>query len=317
MAESDGTRSPPVDTDMHERPIELLQELIRFDTTNPPGDERACVEWIGELLDTYGLEYETYANDPDRLNLVSRQSGGDAPALLLYGHVDVVPTEGQDWTHPPFEGVIEDDLVWGRGALDMKGGVAMMTAAYLRAAVDDIDLGGDLLLCILSDEEAGGSDGAAFMIEEHPEAFEGVEYAIGEFGGFSTEIAGERFYPIQMNEKVSCPMQATFTGPAGHGSSAHSGGAMAKMAKAITAVDESRLPVHIVPTVESMIEGMAEELSPPTEDRLRALLDPERTDDALDELAANGEETVADMLDPLLHNIANPTVINTGEKVNV
>lgn len=297
---------------IHERPVDLLSELIRFDTTNPPGDERACVEWIADRLADYGVDSETYAMDPDRPNLLARLEGGDAPALLLYGHVDVVPTTGQDWTHPPFSGVVEDGYVWGRGALDMKGGVTMMLSAFLRAAAEDVDLAGDLLLCIVSDEEGGGDHGAAFLAEEHPEVFEGVEYAIGEFGGFAAEIAGERFYPIQVNEKQVCWLRATFRGEGGHGSRPREKSAMTDMARAVTAVSENRLPVRIIPAVEEMIEAIAAELPPEVGEQFRGLLDPERTDEVLDALGEDGE-----LFDALLHDTANPTVVRGGDKENV
>ena len=168
---------------------ELLQELIRFDTTNPPGDEAACIEFVRAQLEAAGCETTIYAKDPARPNLVSRLSGGDAPPLLLQGHVDVVTTAGQDWTQPPFEARLEDGYVWGRGALDMKGGVAMLVHAFLRARRENVQLPGDLVLVVLSDEEAGGDLGARFLVEEHPELFEGMRYALGEFGGFTLESA--------------------------------------------------------------------------------------------------------------------------------
>lgn len=304
---------PAVDPTIYDRPVALLRELIRFDTTNPPGDERACVEYTAELLGAAGFETELYANDPARPNLVARlPGGGDEPALMLYGHVDVVPTAGQDWTHPPFAGVVEDGCVWGRGALDMKGGVAMMLAAGLRAAAEDLDLAGDLVVMILADEEAGGTDGASFVVEDHPEVFADVEYALGEFGGFNLELAGERFYPIQTNEKGICQLRATFRGPGGHGSTARSGGAVPDMARALVALDETRLPVHVTPTVESMVERMAAELEPPMDERLRAVLDPERTDAVLEDLGDAGER-----LDAVTHNTANPTIVEGGTKDNV
>ena len=297
---------------LHERPADLLAELIRFDTTNPPGDERACVEWIADRLADYGVDSETYAMDPDRPNLVARLPGGDAPSLLLYGHVDVVPTTGQDWSHPPFDGVVEDGFVWGRGALDMKGGVSMMLSAFLRAAAEDVDLAGDLVLMIVADEEGGGDHGAAFMVEEHPEVFEDVEYAMGEFGGFAAEIAGERFYPIQVNEKQVCWLRATFRGEGGHGSRPREKSALSDMARAVSAVAENRLPVVVTPTVEELVESIAGELPPEVGAEVRALLDPERTDEVLDALGDEGE-----LFDAILHDTANPTVVRGGDKENV
>jgi acetylornithine deacetylase/succinyl-diaminopimelate desuccinylase-like protein len=234
---------------VHERPAELLRQLIRFDTTNPPGGERACIEWIATVLRDAGLEPRIVAKDPDRPNLIARLAGaGRAPAFLMQGHVDVVPAQGS-WSHPPFSAEIADGYVWGRGALDMKSGVAMMLAAFLRAAAGAAPPPGDALLCVLSDEEAGGDFGARFLVEEHPELFDGVRFAIGEFGGFTLEFAGRRFYPLMVGEKQLCVVRATLRGPAGHASLPVRGGAMGHLGRLLAALDRRRLPVHVTPVV--------------------------------------------------------------------
>jgi len=167
--------SEPEVRDLHERPAELLQRLLRFDTTNPPGAERGCVEWLAGLLEQAGLETAFVAAVPTRPSLVARLRGrGDAPPLLLEGHVDVVSTAGQRWTHPPFAGEIVDGYVWGRGALDMKGGVAMFVAAALRAAATQLTPAGDVVLALVSDEEGGGDAGAAHLVRERPDLLAGV-----------------------------------------------------------------------------------------------------------------------------------------------
>jgi len=170
--------------DIYQRPVEILQSLIRFDTTNPPGNEAECIACINTLLKHAGFETTILAKATNRTNLITRLKGqGSAPPLLLYGHVDVVTTAGQVWTHPPFEAKLVDGCVWGRGALDMKGAIAMMLSAILRAKAEGFAPAGDIVLAILSDEEAGGDYGARFLVENHPELFKGIRYAIGEFGG--------------------------------------------------------------------------------------------------------------------------------------
>ena len=305
------THDPAVDTERHHDPVALLRDLVRFDTTNPPGNEHACIEWVGDLLDAYGVSYETYASDSDRPTLLARLPGGDAPPLLLYGHVDVVPTEGE-WTHPPFEGVLEDGCVWGRGTLDMKAGVTMFLAAFLRFAAGDEEPPGDLLLCLLPDEEAGSDEGARYMVEEHPDAFDGVEYALGEFGGFPMTVDDQRFYPIQVNEKQVCWLEATFHGDGGHGAFPSRDDATARMARFVTALDETRLPVHIPHGTREMVERMADELAPPTRFFLQSLLYPPLTDHALDTLGEDGE-----LFDALTHNVVNETIVRGGTKENV
>ncbi|MCA9993797.1 MAG: M20/M25/M40 family metallo-hydrolase, partial [Anaerolineales bacterium] len=198
------------DSPIYERPAALLQQLIRFDTTNPPGNEAACVGYIDGLLRQAGIETTLLALDPNRPNLIARLPGrGEAPPLLLQGHVDVVTTAGQVWQQPPFAANLVDGYIWGRGAVDMKGGVAMMVSAFLRAAAENLDTAGDLILAIVSDEESGGIYGAKFLAQQHPEQFAGVQYAIGEFGGFTMYVGGQRFYPIMVTEKQICSLKAT------------------------------------------------------------------------------------------------------------
>ncbi|HXF64651.1 MAG TPA: M20/M25/M40 family metallo-hydrolase [Caldilineaceae bacterium] len=302
---------------IHERPVDILRTLIRFDTTNPPGNEAECIHYIRDLLESAGFTTTLLAKTPSRPNLVTRLPGrGDAPPLLLQGHVDVVTTENQHWTHDPFGAELVDGEVWGRGALDMKGGVAMMLAALLRARAAGLQPAGDIILCVLADEEAASDYGARFVVEQHPEHFEGVRYAIGEGGGAAQTILGQRFYPIMVAEKQVCWMKATLRGPGGHGSLPLRGGAMARLGQALIALDQNRLPVHLTPVARQMIGAMAEALPSPTAATLAALLDPAQTDAALDAMSAQGIG-MARTLDALLHNTVNATVVRGGHKTNV
>jgi acetylornithine deacetylase/succinyl-diaminopimelate desuccinylase-like protein len=295
-------------------PVEILQKLIRFDTTNPPGDERECIEWIATLIrDAPGAGCATeLVGDPERPSLIARLSGaGDSPPLLLQGHVDVVPAEGE-WTHPPFAAEIHDDFIWGRGALDMKGGVAMMLAGFLRAKAATTPPPGDVIFCALADEEGGSGRGAALLVRENPELFEGVRFAIGEFGAFTMAIGGKRLFPVMVAEKQVFWIRATFRGPAGHGSMPVRGGAMAKLGELLTGLDRKRLPVHVTPPVRMMIEAIAAELPLPQKLLLRAMLEPPATDRILGLL---GERKV--FFDPLLHNTVSATVVRGGNAANV
>jgi acetylornithine deacetylase/succinyl-diaminopimelate desuccinylase-like protein len=298
---------------LHKRPAELLQNLIRFDTTNPPGNEAECIGYIDSLLTEAGFETTLLARDSNRPNLIARLKGqGTAAPFLLYGHVDVVTTANQKWTHPPFEAKIEDGYIWGRGALDMKGGVAMMLAAFLRAKAEGLKTAGDVVLAILSDEEAGGDYGAKYLVDNHAEEFEGIRYAIGEFGGFSMSIGKQKFYPIGVAEKQMCWMKATVRGLDGHGSLPLRGGAMAKLGKFLQQLDRHRQPVHVTHVARQMIEALASALSFPTGFILRLLLKPSLTDHVLKLLGQRGKT-----FEPLLHNTVNPTIVHGGEKVNV
>jgi acetylornithine deacetylase/succinyl-diaminopimelate desuccinylase-like protein len=294
-------------------PVELLQQLIRFDTTNPPGNEAACIDFIRGLLEEAGVETEVYAREPGRPNLVARLPGKeDGRPLLLQGHVDVVTTAGQKWQRPPFSGDLVDGYVWGRGAVDMKGGVAMLISAFLRAAAGEIAPSRDLLLVVLCDEEAGGDFGAKFLVEEHAHLFDGIEYALGEFGGFTLHAGGRRFYPIQVAEKQICWLKATIRGSGGHGAMINRGGTMARLARLLRDLDRKRLPVHVTPVAREMLERMAAAVSQPQRGVLRSLLKPRLTDRVLPLLG-----DAARAIEPMLRHTVSATIVRAGQKINV
>src|SRR4030042_3437366 len=298
---------------IYQRPAEILQNLIRFDTTNPPGNEAECVAYINSLLKDSGFETTILSRTPNRTHLIARLKGqGSAPPFMLYGHVDVVTTAGQAWTHPPFEAKLVDDCVWGRGALDMKGAIAMMLSAFLRAKAEGLSPTGDVVLAILSDEEAGGDYGARFLVEDHPQLFKGIRYALGEFGGARIHLRGKKLYPIMVAEKQICWMRAYVRGPGGHGSFPMRGGAMAKLARLLQQLEQRRLPVHTTPVARQMLEGMASAFSFPASLILRQLLNPVLTDKLLRLLG-----TKARGLEPMLRNTVNATIVRGGEKINV
>jgi acetylornithine deacetylase/succinyl-diaminopimelate desuccinylase-like protein len=298
---------------IYQRPVELLQRLIQFDTTNPPGNEAECISFINGLLTETGIETTILAQTPERPNLVARLHGqGSASPLLLQGHVDVVTTENQEWQYPPFEGRIADGFVWGRGALDMKGGVAMMLAAFLRAKAEGLELPGDVILTLLSDEEAGSDLGAKYLVENHPDVFDGVRYAIGEFGGFTLHVGKKRFYPIMVAEKQICWMKATVRGPGGHGSMPVYGGAMAKLARLLQQLDKRRLPVRVTPITRATFKTMASACGSLTGLVLGQLTNPVLTNSLLKLLGERGN-----VYHPLFHNTVSATGLYGSEKVNV
>jgi acetylornithine deacetylase/succinyl-diaminopimelate desuccinylase-like protein len=296
-----------------EHPVELLQELLRFDTSNPPGHEGPCIDFVEGLLREAGLVTERAEKMPGRPNLIARLPGcGRAPALLFCGHVDVVPVAGQTWSVPPFAGAVSDGYVWGRGALDMKGGVAMMVSAFLRAANGGVAPAGDLVLALVVDEESGGDCGARFLVDERPDLLRGVRYAIGEFGGFPLHILGRTFYMIQVAEKLPVPVDVVIRGPAGHGARLLRGGAMAKLGRILGRLERHRLPVHITPVTRQMIEAMAARLPLLGRVVVRRLLNPALTDRVLDALGDAGRT-----FEPLFRNTVNATIVRGGERLNV
>jgi acetylornithine deacetylase/succinyl-diaminopimelate desuccinylase-like protein len=224
----------------------------------------------------------------------------------------VVSTAGQAWRRNPFAAEEHDGYIWGRGAIDMKGGVAMMLAAILRAKAEGLEPAGDVIFCALADEEAMGRYGAEWLVREHADQFAGVRYALGEFGGFTTHQAGRRFYPIQVAEKQVCTLEATIRGPGGHGSIPLRGGTTARLGQMLERLDRESLPVHVTPVVRQMLGAMASHLPAGRRLLLRQLQRPAFARALLPRMGAQ-----ARMLGAVLRNTATPTIIETSKKFNV
>lgn len=294
-------------------PVVLLQKLIQFDTTNPPGNETECIRYLADLLSTVGIETILLEKKPGRLNLVARLKGnGDAPPFLLYGHADVVTAAHQQWTYPPFEGRIADGQIWGRGALDMKGALAMMLAAVTNIHSSGNITPGDIILAVVSDEEDEGEYGARFLTDEHAELFKNVSQAIGEIGGFTMHLDQKRFYPIMIAEKQKCILRTLIKGPGGHGSIPVRNGAMAKLGYLLDKLNTHPLPTHITPPVKLMLRSIASKMSFPANIMLQQLLNPVFTNQVSNLLGDGSHVFTA-----LLHNTVNPTIVRGGDKINV
>jgi acetylornithine deacetylase/succinyl-diaminopimelate desuccinylase-like protein len=298
---------------IYDRPAELLQHLIRFNTTNPPGNELECIQYIQGLLSEVGIQSTIVSKAENRPNLISRIKGeGKVPPLLLYGHVDVVTTENQKWQHPPFEANIVDGYIWGRGALDMKSGVAMMLASFLKAKAESTPLPGDVIFCAVADEENLGNFGAKYLVQEHAGLFKDVKYAFGEFGGFNINLAGKRAYPIMVAEKQVCWTKLTFRGRGGHGSMPVRDQAMAKLARALDVINRTSLPYHMTPAVRMMLTEIAKTLGGMPGMLIGQLTNPLVADRIVKSLGTSGN-----MFSPLLHNTISPTILQASDKINV
>ncbi len=294
-------------------PVHLLQRLIRFPSVNPPGNEAACVRYIADLLRQAGLHPLLVGKSPDRQNLVVRLTGkGLAPPFLMYGHADVVGIEGQQWRYPPFAGVEAEGFVWGRGALDMKGGLAMMISALLRLTREGFTPAGDIILAVVCDEEDQGAFGAQYLTAEHAGLFRGVRYAISELGGFSICLAGRRLYPIMVSEKQRCSLRVKIAGPGGHSSLAARGGIMAVLARILQRLDRRPLPVHITPPVRIMLEAIASALPFPVRPLPWLLSKPF----CAEFLLARIDERL-DFFKSLFRNTATPTAVRGGSRLNL
>lgn len=297
-------------------PVSLLQDLIRIDTTNPPGDEGACAAYVTDLLGgDEEIDVKVIGVTPERANVVARFKGrGEAPPLLLHAHSDVVPVTGQDWLYPPFEGRLVDGEVWGRGAIDMKGGLAMMLSSLLRMRERGERPAGDVLLAVVADEENGSGVGARHLVRNHAELFDGVRYAIGEEAGADIELDGVRFHPIVVAEKRACWLRATLRGPGGHGSRMMPAKTpMRRLAGLLTALTGARLPRHKGVAADRMLAELSRRLPGPTGEAVRGL----REDDALDRLPTGLPDEQARYLDSVLRHTVNPTVVHTPDKINM
>jgi acetylornithine deacetylase/succinyl-diaminopimelate desuccinylase-like protein len=190
-----------------------------FRTVNPPGDELPAQDYLQALLEEAGFSVQRFEKITGRPNLVTRLPGkGQRAPLLFYGHTDVVGVEGQNWAAPPFDGVEHEGMLYGRGALDMKAGVAMLVHTLLQAKAQKLRPAGDIILAIVVDEESGGQAGMQYLLQTHPELFEGVRYAIGEFGGFPLYAFGHKFYRIGVSQKQYAHLRLRLQAPSGHGS---------------------------------------------------------------------------------------------------
>ncbi|MEU7741169.1 M20/M25/M40 family metallo-hydrolase [Nonomuraea sp. NPDC049158] len=283
--------------------VELCRDLIRIDSTNAgdnagPG-ERAAAEYVAEKLADVGLEVTILESDDRRANVVARIEGTDPgrDALLLHGHLDVVPFDAGDWRHHPLSAEVADGCVWGRGAVDMKDMDAMILAVVRQRLREGRRPGRDVVLMFTADEEAGGEYGAKFLVEEHPELFEGVTEAIGEVGGFSVSIGEDRrLYLIEAAEKGMAWMRVTANGRAGHGSMLNLDNAVTELADAVARVGRHQWPVRLTPTMNRFLEEIGGG-------------DPEAAIDKLGPLAR--------MLGAGLRNTVNPTMLEAGYKANV
>ncbi len=283
---------------------ELLQELIRVNTTNPPGNETAAAELLREYLEENGAQVELYARVPERANLVARIPGrGDGPTLLFLSHTDVVLADAAEWSADPFGGELRDGAVWGRGALDMKGQVAASAVALASLAREGFEPAGDLIFAATADEEVGDGFGAQWLCETHPDAVR-CDYLINEGSGERLELGGRPFYTCSVAEKMSAPFRLRVRGRSGHASMPGiADNALVKAAPLITALGEHVPEQHLTPEVEALLEAVSGER-------------PTSPQDAVARAREIGE-FFAEMVEPLLSLTLAPTMIGASKKRNV
>ena len=299
--------------------VDLVSALIRFDTSNTgepetTKGEEECARWVAEQLEDVGYETEYIeAGAPRRGNVFTRLAGADPSrgALLIHGHLDVVPAEPADWSVHPFSGAVEDGYVWGRGAVDMKNMIGMMIAVARHFKRAGITPPRDLVFAFVSDEEHGGTYGAQWLVDHRPDLFEGVTEAIGEVGGFSLTVprrdGGERrLYLIETAEKGLSWMRLSARGRAGHGSMVHDDNAVTAVAEAVARLGRHRFPVVLTDAVEQFLTAVAEETGYTFD------VDSPDLEGAIAKLGP-----IARIVGATLRDTANPTMLKAGYKANV
>jgi acetylornithine deacetylase/succinyl-diaminopimelate desuccinylase-like protein len=262
--------------------------------------------------DEVGIESRLYESEPGRASVVTRVEGADRsrPALLLHGHLDVVPADPDEWSVHPFSGEEKDGCIWGRGAIDMKDMDAMLLALLRQWARTGERPPRDLVVAFVADEEAGGVKGARFLVDHHPEEFEGCTEAVSEVGGFSVTLPNDvRMYPIQTAEKGMAWMRLVARGRPGHGSMRHEDNAVTRLAEAVARVGRHEFPVVMTKPVRQFLEALSEQLG--------VEIDLDAADPAEVEALVARLGCLARMVGATLRNTANPTMLRAGYKSNV
>ncbi|WP_250293471.1 M20/M25/M40 family metallo-hydrolase [Streptomyces atroolivaceus] len=304
----------PVDERALEESVTFTSELIRIDTTNH-GDgtcrERPAAEYVAERLAAAGLEPALLERTPGRTNVVARIEGTDpsAEALLVHGHLDVVPAVAADWSVHPFSGEVRDGVVWGRGAIDMKNMDAMVLAVVRAWARAGVRPRRDIVIAYTADEEASAHDGAGFLADRHPGLFEGCTEGISESGAFTFHAGpGMSLYPVAAGERGTGWLKLTAEGKAGHGSKVNRANAVSRLAAAVARIGAYEWPVRLTPTVRAALTEIA---------ALHHIdIDPDSPGFDVDEILGKLGPAAA-LIEPTVRNSANPTMLDAGYKVNV
>lgn len=290
--------------------VQLCQDLIRLDTQNwgegKANPERIAVDYIAEKLAEVGVKSQIFESAPGRANLFARIPGKnpDRPALVVHGHTDVVPADASEWSVDPFEAVIQDGCVWGRGAVDMKNMDAMILAGVRALVRQNVQPDRDLIIAFFADEEAGSTYGSHWVVKNHPEVFDGATEAISEVGGYSVDIRGQRAYLVQTAEKGMEWVRLTAHGSAGHGSQINNDNPVVKLAAAVARIGAHEWPSEPPEATRELLAGVSE------------LTGIENTEANRDKLLAELGSALK-FVGATFQTTANPTALDAGYKHNV
>jgi acetylornithine deacetylase/succinyl-diaminopimelate desuccinylase-like protein len=282
--------------------VGLLQELLRLNTVNPPGNETVAAELLRAYLEASGVACELYARGPARANLVARIPGrGDGPSLLLLSHTDTVVADPAEWSVDPWSGELRGGCVWGRGALEMKGHVAAAATAIATLAREGFEPAGDLLFAATADEEVGVDVGLSWLCREHPEAVR-ADYCVNEGAGERVSLGGRPSYLCTTAEKMSAPFRLAVHGRSGHASMPGiADNALVRAARLIERLSALRVPPRLIPETQALFAALGDVPSPAQLGR------------AVEELPRE----VRELVEPMLGVALSPTMISASQRTNV
>jgi acetylornithine deacetylase/succinyl-diaminopimelate desuccinylase-like protein len=303
--------------EIDEEVTDVLSDLIRIDTTNPPGNETEAARYLADSMGKEVFKCELLESSPGRGSLITRLKGsGEKPSLLLLSHLDVVAANPKEWSIDPFSGVVKDGFVWGRGALDMKSMTAIEVMVMKLLKRNNVKLKGDVILAATADEEKGGEAGAGWLVRNHPEKVR-ADYVINEGGGLAIPIENKNIFTIQTAEKGILWFKVTAKGRPGHGSiPGAADNAIMRMNKIVERLGNHRAKIMLVPTVKQFVSEVAKENKLLHQGVSLLLKNPEVGDQILDMLAQT-DKTMAEEVRAMLRMTITPTVIHGGVKENI
>ena len=291
--------------------LQWLQDFIRIDTINPPGNESRAVDFIAAILEKEGIPYQTAESAPGRGNIWARLEGGDKPALIMLQHTDVVPADLKYWTTDPLSGEIRDGYLWGRGTLDMKGTGMSQLATFISLHRAGVPLNRDVVLVATADEEAGGFYGAGWLVEHHPEIFAGAGLLINE-GGNGEQSEKEILFQVEVTQKVPVWLRLTAVDTPGHGSMPNPTSSVTRIVDALSIIRNNPFPPRIVPAVDQMFQSLSLSTTPEWETAYASIASAVQEPGFLEKLQRHS---------PFLHALTRDTCsltrMEASNKVNV
>ena len=292
-------------------PIELLSEFVGVDTINPPGNESRAVDFYAKIFEEEGIEYFTGESAPGRGNIWARIKGGDKPALILLQHTDVVPASKDYWETDPMIAEIKDGYLYGRGVIDMKGAGISHLISFIRLHRENKKLNRDLVFLATADEEAGGLYGAGWMIENHPEVFEGAGYLINE-GGSGLKIGDDTVFSVEVTQKVPVWLRLIATDDPGHGSSPRATSSVSRIVHALNLIRENPFPARIIPAVDRYFKSLALNMNGENAEAFSDINKAVKQDGFLDKL-----QEFSPSYHALTRDTCSLTMLQGSQKINV